>query len=169
KRKPVASSIRGRGRERDRARPGQLEVTLLDCRRNRRADPNNRQSGLSAGRERRVAGRQTIWPAAPDSSSRAGPVNRDICKFERVRARRGFRREITMSVRVVRFRDRRSWEVDVRVELPDGSRYRERKGAPASTKKEAALWGEKRQAHLAKHGKHQETVEEKPRMTVAEL
>jgi integrase len=72
----------------------------------------------------------------------------------RARARRGLER--AMSVRVVRFRDGRSWEVDIRCELPDGTRYRERKVAPAVAKKEAELWAQRRQAHLVRHGKPDE-------------
>jgi integrase len=58
-----------------------------------------------------------------------------------------------MSIRITQFRGRKeSWQVDIRCELPDGTRYRERKVAPARTRKLAEQWAELRQAHLVKHG-----------------
>ena len=45
------------------------------------------------------------------------------------------------------------WEVDVRVQLPDGSVIRERKKAAASSKQAAQKWAESRERVLLVHGK----------------
>jgi integrase len=74
-----------------------------------------------------------------------------------------------MSVRVSRFRNGISWEADIRCELPDGTCYRERRVAPATTKKEAELWAEKRQAHLVKLGRREVIAPAKEVPTVAEF
>lgn len=44
------------------------------------------------------------------------------------------------------------WEVDIGVLLPDGTRRRERKKVPASSKTAAARWGEHRERELLIHG-----------------
>jgi integrase len=56
-----------------------------------------------------------------------------------------------MSVKVRPYR-RRGWEVDVRVQLPDGRERRERKRAPASSRSAAIRWGEARERELLVHG-----------------
>src|SRR5688572_33469181 len=45
------------------------------------------------------------------------------------------------------------WEVDIRVELPDGTVIRERKKAPSSSKTAAQRWAEARERILLVHGK----------------
>jgi hypothetical protein len=45
------------------------------------------------------------------------------------------------------------WEVDIRVQLPDGSVIRERKKAAASSKQAAQKWAESRERVLLVHGK----------------
>ena len=57
-----------------------------------------------------------------------------------------------MSVRVRKFR-RGGYEVDIIVRLPDGTRLRERKKTPCTSKSAAQRWGEERQAILLLHGK----------------
>ena len=52
-----------------------------------------------------------------------------------------------MSVKVRAYR-RGGWEVDIRVELPDGRRVRERKRAPVSSRSAAVRWGEGRERVL---------------------
>jgi integrase len=57
-----------------------------------------------------------------------------------------------MSVKVRKFR-RNGYEVDIIVRLPDGTRLRERKKTPCTSKSAAQRWGEERQAILLLHGK----------------
>ena len=45
------------------------------------------------------------------------------------------------------------WEVDIRVQLPDGSVIRERKKASATSKLAAQRWAESRERVLLVHGK----------------
>ena len=45
------------------------------------------------------------------------------------------------------------WEVDIRVELPDGTMIRERKKAPSTSKSAAQRWAEARERVLLVHGK----------------
>ena len=45
------------------------------------------------------------------------------------------------------------WEVDIRIQLPDGSVIRERKKAAASSKQAAQKWAESRERVLLVHGK----------------
>jgi hypothetical protein len=45
------------------------------------------------------------------------------------------------------------WEVDIRVELPDGTMVRERKKAPSTSKSAAQRWAEARERVLLVHGK----------------
>ena len=58
------------------------------------------------------------------------------------------------------------WEVDIRVELPDGTVIRERKKAPSLSKTAAQRWAEARERVLLVHGKpkpvKKEEVQEKP-------
>ena len=59
-----------------------------------------------------------------------------------------------MSVKVRKFR-RGGYEVDIIVRLPNGTRLRERKKTPCTSKTAALRWGEQRQAILLLHGKPQ--------------
>src|SRR5262245_26594202 len=52
------------------------------------------------------------------------------------------------------------WEVDIRIELPDGTIVRERKKAPSSAKAAAQRWGEARERVLLVNGKPRRTAEE---------
>ena len=45
------------------------------------------------------------------------------------------------------------WEVDIRVELPDGTVIRERKKAPSASKAAAQRWADARERVLLVHGK----------------
>ena len=45
------------------------------------------------------------------------------------------------------------WEVDIRVDLPDGTMIRERKKAPSTSKSTAQRWAEARERVLLVHGK----------------
>src|SRR5688572_20442844 len=56
-----------------------------------------------------------------------------------------------MSVRVRPYR-RGGWEVDVRVQLPDGTERRDRKRAPVTSRSAAIRWGEARERALLIHG-----------------
>ena len=65
-----------------------------------------------------------------------------------------------MSVRV-RENKRRGWlMVDIRIRLPDGTRYRERAKAPVQSKSGAVRWGEERARFLSLHGLEQPKKEE---------
>src|SRR2546428_9197871 len=57
-----------------------------------------------------------------------------------------------MSVKVRKFK-RGGYEVDIIVRLPDGTRGRERKKTPCTSKPAAQRWGEERQAILVLNGK----------------
>ena len=57
-----------------------------------------------------------------------------------------------MSVKLRRYR-RGGWEVDIRVERPDGSERRERRRAPVSSKTAAKRWGEAREHELVAESK----------------
>jgi len=57
-------------------------------------------------------------------------------------------------------------EVDIRVRLPDGTRYRERAKAPVQSRSGARRWGEERERFLALHGPLQPKKEV---VTVAEF
>src|SRR5262245_47106451 len=56
-----------------------------------------------------------------------------------------------MSVKVRRYK-RGGWEADVCVLLPDGTRRRERKRAPVSSRTAARRWGEQRERELVLRG-----------------
>ena len=59
-----------------------------------------------------------------------------------------------MSVKVRKYRKKEGeWEVDIRVQLPDDTWFRERRRAPVSSESAAKEWGERRQRHLTKHGR----------------
>ena len=59
-----------------------------------------------------------------------------------------------MTVKVRKYK-RGGWEVDINVLLPDGTRHRERRKAPTSSKSGAKRWGEARERHLLCHGPRQ--------------
>jgi hypothetical protein len=52
------------------------------------------------------------------------------------------------------------WEVDIRVQLPDGTLIRERKKAPASSKSSAQRWAEARERVLLVQGKQKSARKE---------
>jgi integrase len=52
------------------------------------------------------------------------------------------------------------WEVDIRIELPDGTLIRERKKAPSTSKTAAQRWAEARERVLLVHGKPKPTKQE---------
>src|SRR5437870_2967922 len=56
-----------------------------------------------------------------------------------------------MSVRVVPYPSG-GWEVDIRLRLPNGSRFRERRVVSHSSKSAAQRWGENRERYLLQHG-----------------
>ena len=58
-----------------------------------------------------------------------------------------------MSVTVRPYQGGDVWEVDVRIEYPDGSEHRERRKAPVSSKSAAKRWGEDRERFLLQQGK----------------
>lgn len=63
---------------------------------------------------------------------------------------------MSVTVRPYRGRvDTNEWDVDIRLTLPDGTPYRERKRAPMSAKSAAQRWGEAREQHLLVHGRPQ--------------
>ena len=59
--------------------------------------------------------------------------------------------ERTVVMVTVRPYRRGGWEVDVRIEWPDGGLTRQRRKAPVSTKNEAVRWGRQREQHLLQH------------------
>jgi hypothetical protein len=52
------------------------------------------------------------------------------------------------------------WQVDISVQLPDGSVIRERKKAATSSKQAAQKWAESRERVLLVHGKPKTTKED---------
>ncbi len=44
------------------------------------------------------------------------------------------------------------WQADIRVRLPDGTRFRERVRAPGSSRTQALRWAQRREAHIVRHG-----------------
>ena len=56
-----------------------------------------------------------------------------------------------MSVRVRPYR-RGGWEIDILVELPDGTKLRERKKSPVSSKSGSLRWGQARERELLRNG-----------------
>ncbi len=67
-----------------------------------------------------------------------------------------------MSVKIRRYK-RGGWEVDIQIELPDGTRLRERKKSPVSSKSASLRWGLARERELTFHRP------EKPRREVPTL
>ena len=67
-----------------------------------------------------------------------------------------------MTVRIAPFKGRKEqWEVDIRFEWPDGTRYRERRLAPTSSRSGAKRWGEQRERELLSRGKPNEKEDTK--------
>ena len=58
-----------------------------------------------------------------------------------------------MSVTIRPYQGGDSWEVDVRIDYPDGTEHRERRKAPVSSKSAAKRWGEDRDRFLLQRGK----------------
>ena len=63
-----------------------------------------------------------------------------------------------MSVRITPYR-KGGWEVDIRMRLADGTRYRERIKAPTTSKSAAMRWGQDRELHLIRNGLPRPTKE----------
>jgi len=63
-----------------------------------------------------------------------------------------------MSVKVRKYKHG-GWEVDINVLLPDGTRHRERRKSPTSSRSGAKRWGEARERHLLCHGPRQRREE----------
>ena len=65
-----------------------------------------------------------------------------------------------MSVRIRPYKDGPEWEVDIRVELPDGTMKRERRKAPMLGKSDALRWGQAREREILRRDpmKHQKEV-----------
>ena len=59
-----------------------------------------------------------------------------------------------MSVTVRPYR-RGGWHVDIRLRLPDGQPFRQRKRINTPSKSAAQRWGEQRERHLLQHGQPQ--------------
>src|SRR5688572_5278609 len=78
-----------------------------------------------------------------------------------------------MSVTIRKYQGGDSWEVDIRVFLPDGTTVRERKKAPVTGKQAAIRWAEARERELFLNGKpkrqsEKEAAKAKP-MTLREF
>src|SRR5690349_1574593 len=56
-----------------------------------------------------------------------------------------------MSVTVRRYK-RGGWHVDIRLTLPDGKPYRERRRINVPSKSAAKTWGHERERHVLQHG-----------------
>ena len=57
-----------------------------------------------------------------------------------------------MSVKIRPYKDGPEWEVDIRVELPDGTMKRERRKAPVLSKSGALRWGQAREREILRKG-----------------
>lgn len=66
-----------------------------------------------------------------------------------------------MSVKVRPYR-RGGFEVDIRLRLPDGRWYRERRKAPVGSRSAAVRWAEDRERHVLRHGPQEPKKEEVP-------
>jgi integrase len=71
-------------------------------------------------------------------------------------------------VRVTKWKNNRGegWEVDIRITLPDGRRFRERVKAPVSSKPSAVRWGQQREAVLLAQGGRRNEPERDPAPTL---
>jgi integrase len=75
-----------------------------------------------------------------------------------------------MSVKLRKYQGGDEWEVDIRVQLPDGTVVRERKKAPVSGRTAVLRWAEARERVLVVNGKpSRRKVEVKPAPTLAEF
>ena len=75
-----------------------------------------------------------------------------------------------MSVKLRKYQGGDDWEVDIRVQLPDGSVVRERKKAPVTGRTAVLRWAEARERVLVVKGKPaRKKVEVKPVPTLAEF
>lgn len=70
-----------------------------------------------------------------------------------------------MSVQLRKYQGSSHWEIDIRVQLPDGTTIRERKKAPGTGKLTAHEWGRRRERELIVHGKPRPIGREAPRLT----
>jgi integrase len=59
---------------------------------------------------------------------------------------------------------RGGWEYDLRIKLPDGTPYQERRKAPGKTKADAVEYARQREAHLIRHGLSEKAAREAPRI-----
>jgi integrase len=75
-----------------------------------------------------------------------------------------------MSVKLRKYQGGDEWEVDIRVQLPDGTVVRERKKAPVTGRTAVLRWAEARERVLVVNGKPaRKKVEVKPVATLAEF
>lgn len=75
-----------------------------------------------------------------------------------------------MSVKLRKYQGGDEWEVDIRVQLPDGTVVRERKKAPVTGRTAVLRWAEARERVLVVNGKPtRQKVEVKPVPTLAEF
>jgi integrase len=75
-----------------------------------------------------------------------------------------------MSVKLRKYQGGDEWEVDIRVQLPDGTVVRERKKAPVTGRTAVLRWAEARERVLVVNGKSaRQKVEVKPVATLAEF
>ncbi len=70
-----------------------------------------------------------------------------------------------MSVQLRKYQGSSHWEIDIRLQLPDGTTIRERKKAPVTGKAAAHEWGRRRERELLVHGKPGPISKEAPRPT----
>lgn len=66
----------------------------------------------------------------------------------------------------------KGWEVDIRITLPDGSRFRERIKSPVSSRSGTLRWAQQREATLLAHGglqKEEQVVPAASAPTLAEF
>ena len=56
-----------------------------------------------------------------------------------------------MSVTIRKYR-RGGWEADIRLSLPDGTPWRERKKAPVSSRSGAERWAKAREEYIIRYG-----------------
>lgn len=70
-----------------------------------------------------------------------------------------------MSVQLRKYQGSSHWEIDIRVQLPNGTTIRERKKAPGTGKAAAHDWGRRRERELIVHGKPRPIGKEAPRLT----
>jgi integrase len=59
---------------------------------------------------------------------------------------------------------RGGWEYDLRIKLPDGVPYQERRKAPGKTKADAVEYARQREAHLIRHGLSEKAARDAPKV-----